>query len=51
MTSNQFRKWATAKADISGVRMIVPAGRIGLETRLNMLNQLSQNGVKIYKLA
>ena len=51
MSDRQFRNWVTAKADMSGVRMIVPAGRIGLETRLNMLNHLSRNGVKIYKLA
>lgn len=50
MSDKQFREWVAAKADIEGIRMTVPAGRIGLETRANMLNRLSQNGVKIYKL-
>ncbi len=50
MSDKQFRGWVTAKSDLEGVRMIVPAGRIGNETRLNMLNRLAQNGVKIYKL-
>ncbi len=50
MSDKQFRDWITAKCEIEGISMIVPEGRIGLETRLNMLNRLSQNGVKIYKL-
>jgi hypothetical protein len=50
MSDKQFRDWVTAKCEIEKVTMIVPAGRIGLETRVNMLNRLSQAGVKIYKL-
>lgn len=51
MSDTQFRDWVNAKAEIAGIELIVPAGRIGHETRTNLLNRLSQNGVKIYKLA
>lgn len=50
MSDKQFRDWVSAKAEIAGIQMIVPAGMIGYETRVNMLNRLSQNGIKIYKL-
>jgi hypothetical protein len=50
MSDKQFREWVAAKADMVGMQMVVPAGRIGLETRVNMLNRLSQGGIKIYKL-
>ena len=48
MTDRQFREWIKAKAEISGVNMIVPIGRIGLETRVYMLNRLIKSGVRIY---
>jgi len=48
MTDRQFREWVKAKADLSGVKMIVPIGRIGFETRVYMLNRLVQSGVRIY---
>jgi hypothetical protein len=50
MSDKQFRDWITAKCEIERVSMIIPVGRVGLDTRLNMLNRLSQSGVKIYKL-
>ena len=50
MSDEQFRDWVRAKAEIEGIAIIVPEGRIGYETRVNMLNRLQQNGVKIYKL-
>jgi hypothetical protein len=50
MSSKQFRDWISAKCEIEGISMIVPEGEIRLETRVNMLNRLSENGVKIYKL-
>jgi hypothetical protein len=50
MSDKQFREWVAAKADMVGMQMVVPAGRIGHETRVNMLNRLSQGGIKIYKL-
>ncbi len=48
MTDRQFREWIKAKAEISGVNMIVPIGRIGFETRVYMLNRLIKAGVRIY---
>ncbi len=48
MTDRQFREWIKAKAEISGVQMIVPIGRIGFETRVYMLNRLISAGVRIY---
>ncbi len=50
MSDRQFREWIKAKADLEGVKMIVPVGRIGLETRVYMLNRLVQSGVRIYML-
>lgn len=50
MSDRQFREWIKAKAELVGVRMIVPIGRIGFETRVYMLNRLVQAGVKIYKV-
>lgn len=48
MSDRQFRTWIKAKADLAGVRMINPIGRIGFETRVYMLNRLVQAGVRIY---
>ncbi len=48
MSDRQFREWMTAKAEISGINMIVPIGRIGYETRLYMINRLIMSGVRIY---
>jgi hypothetical protein len=50
MSDKQFRDWVMAKCEIEGMSMIVPAGGISLETRRNMLNRMSESGVKIYKL-
>jgi len=47
MSDRQFREWIAAKAEISGVQMIVPSGRIGYETRVYMLNRLISSGVRI----
>lgn len=51
LSDRQFRTWAKAKADLAGVRMITPIGRIGVQTRVYMLNRLIQSGVPIYRLA
>jgi hypothetical protein len=48
MSDRQFREWMTAKAEISGINMIVPIGRIGYETRVHMINRLIKSGVRIY---
>jgi hypothetical protein len=51
MSDKQFRDWVHAKCEIEGISMIVPEGRIGLDTRLNMLNRMRESGVQIYKLS
>jgi len=48
MSDRQFREWIKTKAELAGVKMIVPIGRIGFETRVYMLNRLVQSGVRIY---
>lgn len=48
MSDRQFRNWVKAKAELEGVRIMLPVGRVGLETRVYMLNRLAQSGVKIY---
>lgn len=50
MSDKQFREWVQAKCELEDVSMIVPEGRIGYETRVNILNRLTQAGIKIYKL-
>ncbi len=48
MTDRQFREWIVAKAALHGVPLIPPLGRIGLETRVRLLNYLIHQGVRIY---
>ncbi|WP_448575586.1 hypothetical protein [Thermomicrobium sp.] len=48
MSDRQFREWIVAKAALHGVSLIPPLGRIGLETRLRLLNYLIHRGVRIY---
>ena len=48
MSDRQFRAWITAKAELAGLRLAVPVGRIGYETRVYLLNRLVQAGVRIY---
>lgn len=48
MTDRQFRTFAAAKAEQYGVRMLVPMGKIGLDTRVRMINYLIRSGIRIY---
>jgi hypothetical protein len=48
MTDRQFRQWIVAKGELHGVQILPTFGRLGLETRLAMVNRLVRNGVKIY---
>ncbi len=50
-TDQQFRWWITGMGNHYGVQMLPSLGRIGMETRLGMINRLIRNGVKIHKLA
>lgn len=48
MSDRQFREFIVGKADQFGVRILVPMGRIGYETRVRLINYLIRSGVKIY---
>lgn len=48
MSDRQFREWVVAKGNLSGVQILPTFGRLGMETRLAMLNRLIRNGVHIH---
>lgn len=48
-TDQQFRWWISGMAEYHRVQILPPLGRIGMETRLAMINRLIRHGVKIYK--
>ena len=51
LTDKEFRDWIVPFATYHGVQVLPSLGRIGMETRLSMINYLIRNGVKIYKQA
>jgi hypothetical protein len=48
MTDKQFREWIVAKGEMHGVQILPTFGRLGMETRLSMINRLVRHGVRIY---
>ncbi|MDQ3549889.1 MAG: hypothetical protein M3439_13845 [Chloroflexota bacterium] len=48
MSDRQFREWVVAKGKLHGVQILPTFGRLGMETRLAMLNRLIRNGVHIH---
>ncbi len=48
MSDRQFREWIVAKGDLHGIQILPTFGRIGMETRLAMINRLVRHGVRIY---
>lgn len=48
MSDRQFREWIVAKGEMHGVQILPTFGRLGLETRLAMVNRLVRHGVRIY---
>ncbi len=48
MSDRQFREWIVAKGKLHGVQILPTFGRLGLETRLAMVNRLIRNGVHIH---
>lgn len=48
MSDRQFREWIVAMGGLHGVQILPTFGRLGMETRLAMVNRLIRNGVKIY---
>jgi hypothetical protein len=48
MTDRQFRRWIVGMGDLHGIQMLPSLGRIGMDTRLAMVNRLIRHGVRIY---
>jgi hypothetical protein len=51
LTDKEFRSWIVPFANYHGVQVLPSLGRIGIGTRLSMINYLIRNGVRIYKQA
>jgi hypothetical protein len=51
LSDSEFRTWVVSFANYNGVQVLPSLGRIGMETRLSMINYLIKNGVRIYKQA
>ncbi|CAN5487425.1 hypothetical protein BH23CHL2_BH23CHL2_00400 [soil metagenome] len=51
LSDKEFRNWIVPFANYHGVQVLPSLGRIGMETRLAMINYLIRNGVRIYKQA
>lgn len=49
LTDKEFREWIVPFANYHGVQVLPSLGRIGMDTRLAMINYLIRNGVRIYK--
>ena len=48
MNDRQFREWVVAKGRMHGVQILPTFGRLGMETRLALVNRLIRNGVHIH---
>jgi hypothetical protein len=48
MSDRQFREWIVEKGKLHGVQILPTFGRLGMETRLALVNRLIRNGVHIY---
>ena len=48
MSDRQFREWIVAKGKLHGVQILPTFGRLGMETRLALVNRLIRNGVHIH---
>lgn len=51
LTDREFREWVVSFANYHGVQVLPSLGRIGMETRLAMINRLIRQGVHIAKLS
>jgi hypothetical protein len=49
MSDKQFREWVVAKGAQHNIQILPTFGRIGMETRLNLINRLIRKGVRIYR--
>jgi hypothetical protein len=48
MSDRQFREWIVAKGKLHNIQILPTFGRLGIETRLGLVNRLIRNGVHIY---
>ena len=48
MSDRQFREWIVAKGKLHNVQILPTFGRLGIETRLALVNRLIRNGVHIH---
>jgi hypothetical protein len=48
MSDRQFREWIVAKGKLHNVQILPTFGRLGMETRLALVNRLIRNGVHIH---
>lgn len=49
MSDKQFREWIVAKGAQHQIQILPTFGRLGYETRLNLINRLIRKGVRIYR--
>lgn len=50
MSDRQFREWIVGMGEHHRVPVLPTLGRLGDETRLNMVNYLIRKGVRIHRL-
>jgi hypothetical protein len=48
MSDRQFREWIVAKGKLHNIQILPTFGRLGMETRLALVNRLIRNGVQIH---
>ena len=48
MSDRQFREWIVAKGEMHGIQILPTFGRLGMETRLALVNRLIRRGVHIH---
>lgn len=48
MSDRQFREWIVAKGNLHGIQILPTFGRLGMETRLALVNRLIRHGVQIH---
>ena len=48
MSDRQFREWIVAKGKLHHVQILPTFGRLGIETRLGLVNRLIRHGVHIH---
>lgn len=48
MSDRQFREWIVAKGQMHGFQILPTFGRLGVETRLALVNHLVRRDVRIY---